>query len=699
MKRRTVLLRQLLASSLAAGIVLCSPHAAADEGMWLFNRPPIEQLESRYGFTPTQDWLDHLQKASVRVMTGGSASVVSPHGLVMTNHHVAYDQIVKVSTPQKDLMRDGFLAKKHEQEIRCPDIEMQVLQSIEDVTDRVNAAVKPGMSAAEAGAARQAARAEIEKQSIEQTGLHAEVVTLYGGARYHLYRYKRYTDVRLVFCPDEQAAAFGGDIDNFEFPRYCLDATFFRLYEDGKPANTPNHLRVNPKGAADGDLVFVTGHPGRTQRGYTAEHIKFLRDTMHPAMLRQIWRREVQLQTFSGYSDEHKRIAADDLGRFANARKAYTGFLAGLHDPSIIRAREDSDRSLKAFAASHPQHAEEWSGAWDEIESALQSYEQFFDKWLLLQRYPFFFSDLVDKAVTIVQMSDELSKPNGERLKKYRDSNLESLRIALYSSAPMSAELEIDRIASTLSALAEIYGADDPLVAKTLAGRSPRDRATELVRATSLFDVDSRRKLTDGGTKAVHASKDPLIRFALDLDADLREIERRYEDEYNSIIEPAYAKIVAARFASEGERAYPDATFTLRLAFGAIKGCYQDDQWVEPFTVIGGIFDRWEQRGPNEPFSLPRHWIDARRKLKLNTPYNNLSTCDIIGGNSGSPLVDRDGRIVGLIFDGNRSSFVWGMQYEGEFGRAVSVDIRGMLEAMKTVYKADALVKEMTSGS
>jgi hypothetical protein len=667
--------------------------ASADEGMWLMNRPPSEQLETKYGFQATDDWLEHVQKSCTRIMTGGSGSVVSDEGLVLTNHHVAFDQLLKLSTGGRDILKDGYLAKDRGGELACPDLEVQILQTIGDVTADVMGAVEDGMGAAEAGKARRGAIAAIEKAALSGEDVHAEVVTLYGGAMYHLYLYKKYTDVRLVFAPDVETASFGGDTDNFEYPRWCLDMTIFRLYEDGEPAKTPHHLKWNLEGTSADDLIFVCGHPGRTQRLFTVDHSRFLRDVMYPKMLRYIWRREIQLQTFAQRSDAFESMAAEDLARFGNSRKAYTGYLAGLHDPVVMGAKQQYEADLRGFAESDS----DWDSAWEDVAGAQAAFETFVDRWVIMSRYGFAQSALWDKAHTIVQMSEELRKPNGERLSGYRDSKLDSVRLSLMSEAPIYPELEIDRIASTLGLLAETFGVDDPLVRVALDGMAPRERAAQLVLGCSLADLAEREALVEGGIDAVHASKDPMILLARELDGELRRIEKLHRDKVTSVEQDAYSRIVAAKFAKEGDDTYPDATFTLRLSYGPVVGySHGEDGTVPPYTTIDGMYGRNKERGPGEPFSLYPKWVEKKSSVDMSTPYNFICTPDIIGGNSGSPVIDRDGEVVGLVFDGNRHSLVWGTRFDDRVGRTVAVDVRGMAEAMRQVYGAGHLVDEMT---
>ncbi len=685
--------RAAIGAGVCVAVVSMAGVASADEGMWLMNQPPSEQLRSGYGFDATDDWLEHVQKSCTRIMTGGSGSVVSGEGLVLTNHHVAFDQLLKLSTGGRDILKDGFLAGNRGGELACPDLEVQILQTIEDVTAGVSASVEDGMSAAEAGKARRGAIAEIEKTALTADDVHAEVVTLFGGAKYHLYLYKKFTDVRLVFAPDSETASFGGDTDNFEYPRWCLDMTLFRLYENGKPAMTPHHLKWDLDGSSDGDLVFVAGHPGRTQRLYTVDHSRFLRDVMYPKMLRYIWRREIQLQTFAQRSDKHESMAAEDLARFANGRKAYTGYLAGLQDPAVMGAKQQYEAGLREFARSNT----EWSSAWSDVAGAQTAFETFVDRWVIMSRFGFASSELWRKALTIVQMTEELGKPNSDRLSAYKDSRLDSVRLSLMSEAPIHPELEIDRVASTLGLLAETFGVEDPLVQTALDGMAPRERAAQLVLGCALADLAEREALVEGGVDAVHASTDPMIELARALDGELRRLDKLYKDQVQSVQQDAYSRIVAAKFAKEGDDTYPDATFTLRLSYGPVTGyTHPEDGTVEPFTTIGGMFERHETRGPGAPFTLYPEWNKNKNAVDMSTPFNFICTPDIIGGNSGSPVINRDGEVVGLIFDGNRHSLVWGTQFDDRVGRSVAVDVRGMAEAMRKVYGAGYLVDEMT---
>ncbi len=668
----------------------------ADEGMWLFNNPPQKLLQEKYSFAPSDDWYLHLQRSSVRFNSGGSGSFVSADGLVMTNHHVGADCLQKLSTKERDLIAQGFYAKTLKEEIRCVDLELNVLQSIEDVTERITAAVQPGMSSAEANVARRAAMNTMEKESLDKTGLRSDVVTLYHGGLYHLYRFKKYTDIRIVFAPEKDIAFFGGDPDNFEYPRYDLDICFFRVYEDGQPAKIEHYLKWSPKGAGDGELIFVSGHPGRTDRLDTMDHIQFLRDRTFPNALRKLFRWEVMLSAYSGRNRENARRAQDDLFGVQNSRKARLGMLAGLQDPAILsRKRAEEQKLRQAVRDKASQLTAPAGDPWADVVAALKIWDGIYYDWDLLEQRSAFHSQLFGIARTLLRLADESAKPNAERLREYRESNLESLKFELFSEAPIYNDLETVLLADSLSMFAEMKGFDDPLVQKVLAGKSSRERAAQLVDSTKLKGVDVRKKLAAAGLEALRASDDPMIQLAVLVDPQARSLRQTYEDQVEEPLRQAYAKLAAARFALYGTEVYPDATFTLRLAFGQVKGYTEQGKQVPPWTTFAGLYERSREQGNVSPFELPRRWVERKDRLDLNTPFNFVSTADIIGGNSGSPVVNRNGELVGIIFDGNIQSLVLDFIYTEQEARAVSVHSASILEALRRVYEADRLVKEL----
>lgn len=683
-------LRLLAGLAVGAGLAV-SWHARADEGMWLLTSPPAAVLKAKHNFEPSKEWLLHMQRSVVRFETGGTGSLVSADGLVMTNHHVGSDSIAKLSTPDNDLLAKGFLARTQAEELKCQDLELRVLWEIEDVTDKVRVSEKPGMSTADAGAARRKAMSEIEKASQEKTGLTSQVVTLYQGGKYHLYRYKSFTDVRLVFAPEQAIAFFGGDTDNFEFPRFNLDCSFFRIYENGKPLKAEHFLKWSANGAADGESVFVFGHPGRTRRLYTTDHLKFLRDVEVPERLNRTRRSEIILQGFAGRGAKFDYMAKDDIHGVANGRKVITGLLQGLQDPRLMATKAAAESDLRSFIEQSDK-AREWGSAFEAITNAQNAHRAFQVERQTINALAGS-GALMSRAHTILQLGTELAKPSSERLTEYGDSRLPAVYLNLYSPEPLYAELEIEKLASGLGLIAERLGGDHPIVVAALDGKSPRDRAAEAIAGTKLFDVAARKALVEGGTKAIDASNDPLIAIAKALEPRWRELRKQFDDTVDSAEKASYAKLAAARFAKFGESVYPDATFTLRMSLGTVKGVERDK--TPAFTTFGGAFERAAERSEQIDFKLPESWNKAKGSLDLKTPFNLIADCDIIGGNSGSPMVNKAGEVVGLIFDGNVYSLTGDVFFDPVNSRSVAVDSRGLMAALDKVYGATELVKEL----
>jgi hypothetical protein len=681
--------RQVCAALLTAALL--APAGFADEGMWTFDNPPLKQLQEKYHFTPTQQWLNHLRLASVRLNDGGSGSFVSPHGLLLTNHHVALGQLQKNSTADHDYVRDGFYAATPDQEMKSPDLEVNVLVSMENVTDKVNAAVKGVKNTEEEFTKRKAAIAGLERESTEKTGLRSDVVTLYAGGEYWLYRYKKYTDVRLVFAVEQQTAFFGGDPDNFTYPRYDLDMALFRVYENGKPLDSKDYLTWNPKGAGDGELVFVSGHPGSTQRLSTYAELEFDRDTVTPLIIQSLKRRIALLKDYSARGPEQTRQAATLIFGLENSRKVFEGREEGLQSKSLMDKKHKEEEDFKGKVMANPEWKKEYGSAWETDARAIDKEksrikEQFFRA---------FDSQLALLAINIVTYVAEIKKPDGERLPGFHESQLDSLKHRLFSPAPIYPEMEIARMTSTLQADLDGIGPDDPWIKAVLNGATPKQVATELITGTKLGDPAFRKTLVDGGQATVDASTDPLIVMARKIDPIRREQITWFEKNVQSEQQRAGEELGKARFAVYGKNAYPDATFTLRLSYGQVKG-YPMNGTIAPYkTTLYGLYDRAASFDYKEPFDLPKRYVDGRDKLDLSTPFNFVTTNDIIGGNSGSPVVNRNGDIVGLIFDGNIESLVGDFVYDSYQNRAVAVHTGAMTEGLTKLYGAKALVDEM----
>ena len=688
----------LAAVGVALGIITLAGAAQADEGMWTYDALPKAQIQQKYGFAVSDAWTAHLQHASVH-LDGASGSFVSADGLVMTNHHVGLDTLQKLSSAAHDYVRDGFQARTQGEELKAPDVEMETLDSIVPVTAPVEAAVLPGMTAPQALRARRAAMARLEKDADAKTGLHCTVVTLFGGARYDLYRCKRYTDVRLVMAPEANTAFFGGDPDNFEFPRYDLDMCFFRAYENGVPAKTADYLAWNPAGPKVGDLIFVSGHPGRTSRLETVADLTFERDTALPMRLNQLRRREALWASWGSRLPENARVAHDRLFGVQNSRKDAGGELQALQDPALLAGKRASEQALRASVAADPKLQAEFGDAWRLDDQAGAASRAESAKEGLFTGRPVLDSELFALALTLVQKAEEDQKPNAQRLPDYQEGERAGLEQFLFSPAPISPEFERLNLADSLAYLAETRGLNDPLTTLALAGIAPPERAAALVNGTRLADVAERRRLSAGGLPAILASSDPMIRLARALDPLLRARERAHDAAVVSVRQKAYAKIARAQSAAaHGAPIYPDATGTLRLSYGVVAGYSEDGKQIPAFTTLGGLFPYAAARDNLPPYLPSPSWLSARPKIAPGTPFDFVCTADIIGGNSGSPVVDRAGRVVGLIFDGNIQSLGGSYAYEPAQNRAVAVDTAAILEALRHIYSDTALANELASG-
>ncbi|MGQ0736515.1 MAG: S46 family peptidase [Acidobacteriota bacterium] len=684
--------RTLVAVGVLCAAVQVAGHA--DEGFWLFNRLPRAEIRKALGVDLSDAWITRVQQASVR-FPSGSGSFVSADGLVLTNHHVAMDIIQELSTTERDFVKEGFLARDQSQELKAPNLELLVLQQIEDVTARVNQGVTTSMSAAEALTSRRAAIAAIEAEAEKQTGLQSEMVTLYQGAQYHLYLYKKLDDVRLVFAPEFDAAFFGGDPDNFTFPRYCLDMTLFRVYEGGRPLRVTHFLPWSRAGVKADEPVFTSGHPGTTQRLNTVAHLEFIRDHGLPFNQEVFGRLHKALSAYRSEGTEQERHSRDLFFSLENSLKAWRGQIQGLRDPGLMAKKIAAEASLRAAVSATPDLARRFGDAWPAVakgRSELPAYNLdrvFFEGGLAL------FSEYFTHARTLLRWSEESLKPNGQRLPEYTDTRKAQIERQLGSEAPIFPALERVRLAESLALVRDKLGSDHTLVVALLAGKAPLARASELVETTMLGSAAVRKELFTGGADAVRASKDPFINLARLIEPRARELRKKYDDEVLAVEREAYGRIAQAVFATAGESAYPDATFTLRLSYGAVKRYEDQGRTVEPFTQLRGLFVRADEHGQKPPYKYPERWAKARAALDLTTPYNFVTTNDIVGGNSGSPVINARGELVGLIFDGNIQSLPGSFVYDGTVNRAVAVDVRGMVEALRKVYQAEALVGEL----
>ncbi len=669
---------------LAFGLpLLLAASALCDEGMWLPNQFPKARAAAKYGVQVSDQLLDHLRASSVKM--GASGSFVSPNGLLFTNHHVGLRCVQSLSSPEHNYVANGFLARTNAEELRCPSFEASVLTKIDDVTAQLKSAVTAAAASAEAGAQRKAAIAALEKNC--PTGLRCEVVKLYAGARYHLYSYKRYTDVRLVFTPEFELGFFGGDPDNFTYPRYCLDVNFFRAYEDGKPAKTPEYLKWSKEGAKDGEFILVSGHPGGSSRLATVTELNFRRDNLYPFTLERLNSRIGTLMAYGKQGPEQTRQMRTALFGAQNTQKRTIGFLAGLRDPEIMKVKQADEAKLRAAIDKDAGMRADFGGVWDKVGRAMGDYQTFYKRYALLEMGAAQGSELFSVARRILRASEERGKPDGKRLSEFNDAAMAGFERRLFSSAPIYAPLETVMLSEYLEALSKVLGAGDPLVKAVLGGRTPAAAAKAYVKSSKLADVAERRRLnSDKG--ALAGSQDGMIRLARLLDPEARAVRKRYDDTVDALLTAAKSDIAQARFKIHGDNEYPDATSTLRFSYAQVKG-YGKVPWA---TTYGGLF---KTTTGQDPYTLPKRWLDAKSKMKLDTPFNFIATSDTHGGNSGSPTVNAKGEIVGILFDGNLAKFPNEFVYTDVESRSVHVASQGVLEALRSVFGARELVKEL----
>ena len=689
-------MQRSLAVFLTALALSAATATFADEGMWTLDNFPAQAIEAKYGVAIDDAWLDTVRLATTR-MGGCTGSFASPNGLILTNHHCARRCISRLSSAENDLEENGFLAASIEEEAACPGDHMSVLVASENITDRV-AAAAVGKSDQEAREAREQLLTRIESEceaasEESETGkLTCETVPLYNGGQHFLYKYKRYNDVRLVFAPESPIAAFGGDPDNFNFPRWCLDMTLLRVYEDGQPASTPNYLKWREEGAAEGEAVFISGHPGGTDRQLTVEDLKWERDVVLPLWLLRYSELRGRFAQHATTGDEAERRVQSPLLGLENGIKVRRNQLQALMNDAVFARKQAEEEALRAGVAADSELGEAYESAWDEIVAANAAYREFYKEHLFLENGGAFNGQLANYARNLVRAAAERTKPSEERLREYRDTALPRLEQALLAPRPIYPDLETLQLAFSLEKMREWLGPDSAYVKMVLGSQSPQSKAEALVGGSQLGDPAVREALWQGGAAAIETSDDPMIRLALAVDDEARALRARFEDEVEAVKEAAYEKIAAARFAVHGTSIYPDATFTLRVTYGSIKGWEEHGRNIGPFTQTERLYER---ATGEDPFRLPESWLEAKEKLDMKTRFNAVATTDITGGNSGSPLVDKDGRLVGLAFDGNIHSIAGNYWFDEAMNRTVVVHPAIMMEALRKVYDAGWIVEEL----
>jgi len=679
--------------------LLALPALRADEGMWTFDNIPMQKIKAKYGVELSPAWLKNLQLATVR-FPGGTGAFVSRDGLVVTNHHVGRGSIAQVSTAKADLVRDGFTAGSREQELKVPGLELMMLVSTEDVTARVNAAVLPGTADKDALTARRNALADLRKAEEARTGLTCEPVTLYQGGEYWLYRYKKFTDVRLAAAPELQVAAFGGDPDNYTYPRHNLDFSLFRVYENGLPYHPEAFLPFSAKGIAMGELTFISGHPGTTYRQQTHAQMVYARDIGIPFQLRSLSRQKAALQALSATSPEARRIAADAIYGIENGSKRLSGQLLGLAKPENLKQVEVAEAELQAAVAKDPALRGRVAESWRRVDQAVARQQA------LLKESSFISAGrvtLLGHALSLVRLAEEEAKPSAQRLTEFSEGNLKATRARLLLPRPVQKPIDQTLLAAGLREAQEQLGVAHPFVRAMLGGMTPEAVAKAAVEGTKLDDPAERKRLAEGGRAALAACADPMLVLARTLDPFNRAVRKQLEDEVTSVLSEHGGRIAEARFKVFGKALYPDATFTLRLGFGPVT-TYPNGTGTkaQPFTTYMGMYDRHLGWGGNAAaaeegaWTLPQRWLDRQAKLDLVTPFNFIYACDTVGGNSGSPVVNLKGEFVGINFDSVYEGQGGYYVYDADTKRAVATDVRAILEALRKIMDAGQLVTELT---
>lgn len=684
------MIKKITATLGIAALTLGISHA--DEGMWTFDNIPSKQIKAKYGFEPSKQWLDNIRLSSVRFNDGGSGAFISSTGLVITNHHVASKQLQKMSSSENDYLKNGFYAKDQDKEAKCTDLELNVLVNMENVTDRIGKAVK-GLPKTEAIKAQKAEIAAIEKENSKKTGLRSEIVSLYNGGEYWLYSYKQYRDVRLVMAPEKQIAFYGGSHDNFTYPRYDLDFAIFRVYENGKPLNSKNYIKFSDERPKEGELIFVSGHPGKTRRNITYSQYLFNRDFIYPANLYRYDKCLEALYAYADTSEEARRRSETLIFSYENGKKATTGEFKGLTDPTFSANFELKEKNFRNIIKD-PEMKRTTEQAYENVNKVLKkyskNYEQFYFGQLQGNRLP-------SIAMNIARYVKEIKKPDSERKNGFHDSQLDRFRYINLSKEPIYKDLEKVMLQTWLEMSLEKLGENDDAVKILLDGQTPSDRAEYLIRTTKLNDVSIREELLSGGLKACEASEDPLIMLALKMEPIVTQYEKWVQSEYESAMIPALEKIAETKFSIYGKNIYPDATFTLRMAYGPILRYDMNGTQAPPFTTFYGLYDRrYSFKNTEEPaWELPKTYLEKKNSLDLSVPLNFVYDADTIGGNSGSPVINTKGELLGINFDRNIEGLIRQFVYDGRYSRSIAVSSVAVIESLRNIYDAEKLADEI----
>jgi hypothetical protein len=668
----------------ALGAVFSVIFLYGEEGMWPFSKIPKEKIAKTHGVEIDDEWISHVQNSALRFSTGGSASFISSQGLVMTNHHVGARVVQSLSSSQKNYLEEGFYAKAQEEELPCSNLYVDQLIEISDITEEVQSRLAAGLSLPQKEELKKEICAEIQKKAFERTGLQPEVVILYHGAQYHLYLYKRYTDIRLVMAPDSRVASMGGDIDNFEFPRYSLDVCFFRIYENNEPLRPESYFSWSASTPCEEDLLFVVGHPGKTRRGLTSDHLRFCQEVEIPMVLHFLEERMKKIASFAKLGEEQERITSSEMHSLANAYKVYQGLKQGFQNtnPAFIKQKKESLISTDSQKAR------------DLVKESLEDSKSYIESYFILEGMGSNYSKLYSLAKTLVRLSQELPIPIEKRLPEYIDTERSKWELQILSKEPLYPNWEALCLESGLETLRSVLGADHPLMEQILQEASPREIAEKIMESTHLYDLETRFFFYEH-LETVADSSDPLLLLAKAIDVYARQVRKQKEDTFDSLQRECYAAIAQQEFDLYGDLVYPDATFTLRLSLGKMKGYEEQGDFIPPFTTLGGLYEHGQKHRFEKPYQLLPSWHSAQEILPKKVPLNFVSTHDIIGGNSGSPVINVQREWVGIIFDGNAHSIAWSYRFDDEKGRAISVHGQGIVEVLKTIYHADRLVQEI----
>jgi V8-like Glu-specific endopeptidase len=664
--------------------------------MWTFDVPPLEYWARRYNFNATPQWLENVRMSALR-QPGCTASFVSADGLVMTNHHCARGCVANVTREGEDLLTNGFYAATRGEERACPGMYVDQLQQITDVTERVLGAVPAGTPATRASDLRGEAITAVEREcSAGQPTLNCQVVSFYRGGQYKLYKFRRYSDIRLVFAPELGIAFFGGDPDNFTYPRHDLDMSFYRAYDNNQPVRPTNYFRWSRNGTNAGDLVFVVGNPGSTGRLNTVATLEYLRDVQYPMSLANLRR---MLETYRAIAAAHPDRAnalRNQIFGISNSEKASTGYHGGLLDRQLMDRKRAWEAEFRGRVNADANLRRQYGDAWDQIARIRRTMTTLF-KQRTYHGFSAYGTRLLNYAGVIVRMPVEMAKPDSARMMPFREANRAGLERQLYAATPIDTVTEVRLLAAYLSAMAADMPATDPVLRAALGGKTPEQAAHDMVRGTQIATADQRRALVQGGAAAIAASTDPFIQLARVIEPLQRSLDRQWTDLANQEAQHN-ERVARALLAVYGNSVSPDATFSLRIQDGEVRSYAYNGTWAQPYTTFAGLYDRWAGWAGRDPWTLPTRWIQRRDSLNLLTPLNAVSTNDIIGGNSGSPVINRDAEIVGLVFDGNMESLPGNFLYTERLNRTVYVDSRGIIEALRRVYDARALAEELTGG-